>query len=50
MDKDEAVRQSVESSLCKVVEKHPDESISILTEYKTKHPKLSDQATAIILR
>lgn len=50
VDKDEAVRQSVESSLCKVVEKHPDESISILTEYKTKHPKLSDQATAIILR
>ncbi|XP_055389561.1 maestro heat-like repeat-containing protein family member 1 [Condylostylus longicornis] len=49
-DKDEKVRNTVESSLVKIAEKRPDDTFTILAEYRCKHPKLSDQTVAVLLR
>lgn len=49
-DKDEYVRISVENALVRMIEARPNQTITALCEFKTKQPKLSDQATVIILR
>lgn len=49
-DKDEHVRNSVENALVRMIEARPNQTIATLCEFKVKQPKLSDQATVIILR
>ena len=49
-DKDEVVRHSVENSLLKIGDRHPDEILLIVAEYKKKNPKLSDVIISTILR
>lgn len=49
-EKDEFVRNAVENALVRMIESRPNPTIGALCEFKTKQPKLNDQATAIILR
>ncbi|XP_055840897.1 maestro heat-like repeat-containing protein family member 1 isoform X1 [Episyrphus balteatus] len=49
-DKDETVRLAVQNSLVKVYEKNPDKCTVILADYRSAHPKLSDQSITILLR
>lgn len=49
-DKEEVVRHSVENSLLKIGDRHPDEILLIVAEYKKKNPKLTDVIISTILR
>lgn len=49
-DKEEMVRHSVENSLLKIGDRHPDEILLIVAEYKKKNPKLTDVIISTILR
>lgn len=49
-EKDEHVRNAVENALVRMIESRPNQTIAALCEFKVKQPKLSDQATVIILR
>lgn len=49
-EKDEHVRNAVENALSRMIEARPNQTIAALCEFKAKQPKLSDQATVIILR
>lgn len=48
-DKDESVRIAIQNSLVKILETHPARTVEILSEYRAKHPKLSDQIVSTLL-
>lgn len=48
-DKDEQVRQAMQLAIVKILETHPLRATIILTEYRTKNAKLSEQSVAMLL-
>ena len=49
-EKDEKIRNTVESALIRIARKRYDEIIEVFCEYRKKHQKLGDLQIAIILR
>ncbi|XP_030379317.1 maestro heat-like repeat-containing protein family member 1 [Scaptodrosophila lebanonensis] len=48
-DKDEGVRQAVQNAIVKILETHPVRATDILTDYREKNAKLSEQTVGILL-
>ncbi|KAH8397492.1 hypothetical protein KR222_008299, partial [Zaprionus bogoriensis] len=48
-DKDEHVRQAMQLAIVKILETHPLRATLILTEYRAKNAKLSEQTVAMLL-
>lgn len=49
-DKDELVRETLQQSLIKIVEKHPDETVNLIVDFRNKHQKLPEQTVILLLR
>ncbi|KAL7745291.1 hypothetical protein ACLKA6_015316 [Drosophila palustris] len=48
-DKDEQVRQAMQQAIVKILETHPVRATLILTDYRAKNAKLSEQTVAMLL-
>ncbi|EDW07993.1 maestro heat-like repeat-containing protein family member 1 [Drosophila mojavensis] len=48
-DKDEHVRQAMQQAIVKIMETHPLRATLILTDYRAKNPKLSEQTVSMLL-